>query len=74
MLRHIVPISLLIRVQCSMKDLYKVVEGPSTRPIVLSMKCVRRSEMCDEAKLRVRNDIGYLYEMYSITSNLCTHL
>ena len=35
--RHIVPTALLVRVQCSRKDLYKAVEGPSTRPIVFSM-------------------------------------
>ena len=35
--RHIVPTALLVRVQCFRKDLYKAVEGPSTRPMVLSM-------------------------------------
>ena len=35
--RHIVPTALLVRVQCFRKDLYKAVEGPSTRPIVLSV-------------------------------------
>ena len=35
--RHIVSIALLVRVQFFRKDLYKAVEGPSTRPIVLSM-------------------------------------
>ena len=35
--RHIVPTALLVRVQCFRKGLYKVVEGPSTRHIVLSM-------------------------------------
>ena len=35
--RHIVPTAFLVRVQCFRKGLYKVVEGPSTRPIVLSM-------------------------------------
>ena len=34
---HIVPTVLLVRVQCPRKDLYKAVEGPSTRPIVISM-------------------------------------
>ena len=35
--RHIVPTALLVRVQRFRNDLYKVVKGPSTRPIVLSM-------------------------------------
>ena len=35
--RHIVPIALLVRVQCFRKGPYKAVEGPSTRPLVLSM-------------------------------------
>ena len=35
--RRIVPTALLVRVQFLKNDLYKVVEGPSTRPIVLSM-------------------------------------
>ena len=35
--RHIVPTALLVRVQCFRNDLYKVVKGPITRPIVLSM-------------------------------------
>ena len=35
--RHIVPTTLLVRVQCFRKDLNKVVEGPSTSPIFLSM-------------------------------------
>ena len=35
--RHIVPTALLVRVQCFRKGSYKAVEGPSTRPIVLSM-------------------------------------
>ena len=34
---HIVPAALLVRVQCFRKGLYKAVEGPNTRPIVLSM-------------------------------------
>ena len=35
--RHIVPTALLVRVQSFRNDLYKVVKGPSTRHIVLSM-------------------------------------
>ena len=35
--RHIVPTALLVRVQCFRNGSYKAVEGPSTRPIVLSM-------------------------------------
>ena len=35
--RHIVPNALLVIVQCVKKDIYMAVEGPSTRPIVLSM-------------------------------------
>ena len=38
--RHIVPTALLVRVQCIRSDMYKAVEGPSTRPIVLSMSTV----------------------------------
>ena len=38
--RHIVPTALLVEVQCFRNDLYKTVEGPSTRPIVLSMTTV----------------------------------
>ena len=34
---HIVPTALLVRVQCVRKGLYKAVEGPSTRPIILLM-------------------------------------
>ena len=45
--RNIVPTALLIRVQCFRKGSYKAVEGPSTRPIVLSVitgsYCHRRS-------------------------------
>ena len=37
MSRHIVSTALLVRVQCFRKNLYKVPEGPSTRPIVFSM-------------------------------------
>ena len=35
--RHIVPTALLVRVQCFRKSLHKAVQGPSTRPIVVSM-------------------------------------
>ena len=35
--RHIVPTALLVRVQCLRNNLYRAVEGPNTRPIVLSM-------------------------------------
>ena len=35
--RHIVPTALLVRVQCLRKGLYKAVEGPSTKPISISM-------------------------------------
>ena len=35
--RHIVPTALLVRVQCFRKGLFKTVEGPSTRLIVLTM-------------------------------------
>ena len=35
--RFIVPTALLVRVQGAMKDMYKIVEGPSTKPLVLSM-------------------------------------
>ena len=35
--RHTVPTALLVRVQRLRNDLYKVVKGPSTIPIVLSM-------------------------------------
>ena len=59
--RHIVPTPLLVRVQCFSKDLYKAVEGPSTRPIVFSMingsYCRRRSRLTifepDELKFGV---------------------
>ena len=34
--RHVVPIALLVRVQCLRRDMYKVVEGPSKRHVVLS--------------------------------------
>ena len=37
MSRHIVPTALLVRMQCFRKYLYKAVQGPNTRPIVLSM-------------------------------------
>ena len=37
MVRHIVPATLLVRVQCFMKWLYKAVEEPNTRPIILLM-------------------------------------
>ena len=47
--RHIVPTDLLVRVQCFRKCPYKAVEGPSTRPIVLSMitgsYCSRRRRL-----------------------------
>ena len=35
--RYIVQTALLVRVQCFRKGIYKAVERPSTRPIVLSM-------------------------------------
>ena len=35
--RHIVKTALLVRVQCLRNNLYKAVEGPRTRPIVLSV-------------------------------------
>ena len=34
---HVVFTALIVRVQCFRKDMYRAVEGPSTRPIVLSM-------------------------------------
>ena len=40
---HIVQTALLVRVQCFRKGLYKAVQGPSTRPIVLSMITQRYS-------------------------------
>ena len=59
--RHIVPTALLVRVQCFKKGSYKAVEGPSTRPIVLSMitgsYCRRRRRLTifepDEIKFGV---------------------
>ena len=58
--RHIVPTALLVRVQCFRKGSYKA-EGPSTRPIVLSMitgsYCHRRRRLTifepDEKKFGV---------------------
>ena len=41
--RHIVPTTLLVKVQCFMKNLYKAVEGPSTRPIHTVKSTVRRN-------------------------------
>ena len=35
--RHIVPTALLVRGRCFRNDMYKAVQGPSTRPIILSM-------------------------------------
>ena len=47
--RHIVPTGLFVRVQCFWKGSYKAVEGPGTRPIVLSMitgsYCRRRKRL-----------------------------
>ena len=59
--RHIVPIALLVRVQCFRNDPYKSVEGPSTRPFVLSIingsYCRRRRRLTilepDEMKFDV---------------------
>ena len=59
--RHIVPTALLVRVQCFRKSLYKAVQGPSTRPIVVSMingsYCRRRRRLTifepDEMKFGV---------------------
>ena len=59
--RHIVPTALLVRVQWFRKGSYKAVEGPSTRPIVLSMitgsYCRRRRRLTifepDEMKFGV---------------------
>ena len=59
--RHIVPTTLLVRVQCFWKGLCKAVQGPSTRPIVLSMingsYCRRRRRLTifepDEMKFGV---------------------
>ena len=59
--RHVVPTALVVRVQCFRKGLYKAVEGPSTRPIYLSMitgsYCRRRRRLTifepDEMKFDV---------------------
>ena len=59
--RHIVPTALLVRVQCFRKRVCKAVQGPSTRPIVLSMitgsYCRRRRRLTifepDETKFGV---------------------
>ena len=59
--RHIVPTALLVRVQCFRKGMYNAVEGPRTRPIVLSMitgsYCRRRRRLTifelDEMKFGV---------------------
>ena len=59
--RHIVPTALLVRVQCFRKSLHKAVQGPSTRPIVVSMiigsYCRRRRRLTifepDEMKFGV---------------------
>ena len=64
--RNIVPTALLVRVQCFRKGSYKAVEGPNTRPIVLSMitgsYCRRRRRLIifepDEKK------IGYAPEFF----------
>ena len=58
---HVVPITLLVRVQCFRKGLCKAVEGPSSRSIVLSMisgsYCRRRRRLTivdlDEMKFGV---------------------
>ena len=34
---YVFPTTLLIRVQCFRKDLYKAIQGPNTRPVILSM-------------------------------------
>ena len=59
--RHIVPTALLVRVQCFRKSLHKAVQGPSTRPIVVTMingsYCRRRRRLTifepDEMKFGV---------------------
>ena len=59
--RHIAPTALLVRVQCFRKSLHKAVQGPSTRPIVVSMingsYCRRRRRLTifepDEMKFGV---------------------
>ena len=59
--RHIVTTALCVRSQCLRKGMYKVVERPSTRPIVLSMingsYCRRRRRLTifepDEVKFGV---------------------
>ena len=61
MARHIVPTASLVRVQCFRKGMYKSVEGPSTRPAVLSIiygsHCRRRRSLTifepDEMKFGV---------------------
>ena len=68
-MRHIVPTALLVRVQCFRKGSYKAVEGPSTRPIVLSMitgsYCRRRRRLTifepDEMKFGVSLTLLSLY-------------
>ena len=71
--RHIVPTALLVRVQCFRKSLHKAVQGPSTRPIVVSMingsYCRRRRRLTifepDEMKFGVSyNSCKAKYEMY----------
>ena len=66
--RHIVPTALLVRVQCFRKSLHKAVQGPSTRPIVVSMingsYCRRRRRLTifepDEMKFGVSLKVVYI--------------
>ena len=62
--RHIVPTALLVKVQCYRKCLHKVVEGSSTRPIVLSMingsYCRRRRRLTIFEPDQMKFDVSLL--------------
>ena len=62
--RHIVPTALVVRVQRLRDDLYNAVEGPSTRPFVLSMitgSYFRRPKAFDYFRAR-RDEIRFAFD------------
>ena len=75
--RHIVPTALLVRMQCFRKDLYKAVEGQSTRPIVLPMitgSFCRRRRRSWAASSHLRPPIAFLSHKSSDTSWLAPRM
>ena len=70
--RHIVPTTLLVRVQCFRKSLHKALQGPSTRPIVVSMingsYCRRRRRLTIFEPDEMKFGVEYVHNDNSVYS------